>query len=287
MKTDSLFYQLFQLFPGTLFELLGQSADNARGYQFSSVEIKQPTFRIDGVLRPEIDSPEATIYFEETQMQLDEEFYWRFYSEIFLYLKQEKPAANWHAIVLFASRSQDPGIPQQFAVLTSLLSVLYLDDIEKMRGQTPGFEILKLIVESKERAKEHASGLVRKLGEEPGGLQGNRRIIELVVTVLTYKFPEMTREEFEAMYQLQDLKQSAFYQEALQEGELKGKREGVQEGVRKGERKGKREGKREGKLEAVPLLVKAGVSIETIAKDLGLEVDLVQKAARKRARKAK
>ena len=295
MKTDSLFYQLFQILPGTLFELIGQSADNARGYEFASVEIKQPTFRIDGLFKPTVDSPDGTIYFQEAQIQRDDGFYWRLFAEIFLCLEQERPAANWLAVVLFPTRAADPGIPQQFAELTPRLTVLYLDDLQKTQDGSAGLEILKLIVESAGKARKRGKRLLKRFREEPGTLQENRRIIELVETVLVYKFPKMTREEFEAMYQLQDLKKTVIYQEALQEGrlegeregKLKGKRQGKREGKLEGKREGKLEGKREGKLEAVPLLVRSGLSVETIAKDLGLDVDAVRNAAQEEGKEAK
>lgn len=40
MKTDTIFYQLFQTFPNILFELLGQPASEALEYRFDSQEIK-------------------------------------------------------------------------------------------------------------------------------------------------------------------------------------------------------------------------------------------------------
>jgi len=52
MKSDTLFYHLFQEFPGIFFELIGRKGQEAEGYSFASVEIKQPTFRIDGAFYP-------------------------------------------------------------------------------------------------------------------------------------------------------------------------------------------------------------------------------------------
>lgn len=49
MKTDSIFYRLFQEFPQFFFELLGANPDLARNYEFTSQEIKQLAFRIDGL----------------------------------------------------------------------------------------------------------------------------------------------------------------------------------------------------------------------------------------------
>ncbi|ACK66847.1 conserved hypothetical protein [Rippkaea orientalis PCC 8801] len=52
MKTDSIFYQLFQTLPGCLFDLLNLPSDIVNDYQLSSVEVKQLAFRIDGVFLP-------------------------------------------------------------------------------------------------------------------------------------------------------------------------------------------------------------------------------------------
>lgn len=58
MKTDTLFYRLFQAFPSIFFELIDRSPQEAAVYQFSSVEVKQLAFRIDGVFLPSTDAPE-------------------------------------------------------------------------------------------------------------------------------------------------------------------------------------------------------------------------------------
>jgi len=47
MKTDSLFYRLFQIRPQILFELLSDSSQPVSDYEFTSVEVKQLAFRID------------------------------------------------------------------------------------------------------------------------------------------------------------------------------------------------------------------------------------------------
>jgi predicted transposase YdaD len=52
MKTASLFYRLFQTAPQLLFDLLDRPTDQAAYYQFTSEELKQTAFRIDGIFRP-------------------------------------------------------------------------------------------------------------------------------------------------------------------------------------------------------------------------------------------
>lgn len=52
MKTDTLFYQLFQEFPSIFFELISQPVTQAHVYQFTSIELKQVAFRTDGLFLP-------------------------------------------------------------------------------------------------------------------------------------------------------------------------------------------------------------------------------------------
>ena len=87
MKTDSLFYRLFQRMPGLALELAGLDYD-AEGYVFRSEEIKQTAFRLDGILVPPANDPSRPYVFAEVQFQPDDGFYARFFSEIFLYLRQ-------------------------------------------------------------------------------------------------------------------------------------------------------------------------------------------------------
>jgi predicted transposase YdaD len=47
-----------------------------------------------------------------------------------------------------------------------------------------------------------------------------------VERIVVYKFPQKSREEIEAMFELSDLKQTRVYQEALAEGEAKGEVKG-------------------------------------------------------------
>ncbi|MDB9434358.1 DUF2887 domain-containing protein [Microcystis aeruginosa CS-552/01] len=82
MKTDTIFYQLLQTFPGLIFELLGESTQKAENYQFSSREIKELARRFDGIFFPTTAAPELIIYFVEVQFQDKSDFYWRFLTEI-------------------------------------------------------------------------------------------------------------------------------------------------------------------------------------------------------------
>ncbi len=88
MKTDTIFYRLFQSFPSIFFELIQLPVTETDNYSFDSVEVKQLSFRIDGVFLPENNNPDTPIYFCEVQFQKDDNFYSRFFAEIFLYLSK-------------------------------------------------------------------------------------------------------------------------------------------------------------------------------------------------------
>ena len=63
MKTDSLFYRLFQTVPQLLFDLLDRPSDRAAHYQFTSEELKQTAFRLDGIFRPPDNQPTWPLFF--------------------------------------------------------------------------------------------------------------------------------------------------------------------------------------------------------------------------------
>ncbi|WP_370566899.1 DUF2887 domain-containing protein [Dolichospermum sp. LEGE 00246] len=70
--------------------MIGNSHQLAELYQFSSVEVKQTALRIDGVFLPN-QNTDNPIYFLEVQFQSDKDLYHRLFSEIFLYIRQNKP----------------------------------------------------------------------------------------------------------------------------------------------------------------------------------------------------
>jgi predicted transposase/invertase (TIGR01784 family) len=82
MKTDSLFYRIFQTLPEIFFTLTGFGY-SAQDYEFQAVEIKQTAFRLDGVFKPLHAHSNLPTIFVEVQFQPDEKFYSRFFSEIF------------------------------------------------------------------------------------------------------------------------------------------------------------------------------------------------------------
>ena len=260
MKTDSIFYRFFQELPGIFFELIGNTPETANNYQFSSVEIKQTAFRIDGIFLP-ARGDENPIYFVEVQFQPDPDFYSRFLTEIFLYLRQNKPQNDWCAVVIYPSRSVDTGNIRHYREFFASQRVrrVYLNELGEASEQSIGIGTIRLVILPEARAVEQARILIERVRQEIADEFVKEEYLQLIETIIFYKLPNMSREEIAAMFGMSELKQTRVYQEALQEG--------------------KREGQLEAKLEAVPRFLALGLSMEQVAEALGLEVEQVRQAA--------
>ncbi|MEH2217876.1 MULTISPECIES: Rpn family recombination-promoting nuclease/putative transposase [unclassified Nostoc] len=73
------------------------------------------------------------------------------------------------------------------------------------------------------------------------------------------------------MFELNDLRQTRFFQDVFEEGKKEGRQEVFEEA--------KQEGKQEAKLEVIPHLLAFGFSIEQIAQALGFDEQVVRQAA--------
>ncbi|AFY43301.1 Rpn family recombination-promoting nuclease/putative transposase [Nostoc sp. PCC 7107] len=260
MKTDSIFYRLFQELPAIFFELIGNPHEIANIYQFASVEIKQTAFRIDGVFLPTQDEA-SPIYFVEVQFQPDADIYLRLISEIALYLRQNKPKNPWRGVVIYPSRDIDIGDKEHFIELfqSERISILYLNELGTAASLPLGIATIKLVIEGEDTAINTARELINRTQQAVNLQLPQKQLLELIETILVYKFPQMSREEIEAMFGLSELKQTRVYQEAKEEGEQKAK------------------------LEAVPKLLALGLTLEQIAQALDLDVTQVQQVAQQKS----
>lgn len=118
---------------------------------------------------------------------------------------------------------------------------------------------MQLIGVKQEVTPLKARQLIQRAKEEASDVLSEEKILELIETIFVYKFPDKSREEIENMLGLSKLKQTKVYQEALEEG--------------------RQEGELRGKLAAVPLLLKAGMTVEQIAQELGLDINAVKQVA--------
>lgn len=249
MKTDTIFYRLFQSFPSIFFELINQSPETAIDYQFSSVEVKQLAFRIDGVFLPKNNAVSPPIYFVEVQFQPDKKFYSRFFTEIFLYLDKTELPNNWRGVVVYPNRNIDTADTERYIELLTSERVrcIYLDELDSAE-QSIGIDTVKLVIESESTVGTKARELINLARQQIADEFSQREILQLIETIIIYKFPQKSRKEIEQMLGLTELKQTKVYQEA----------------------------KEEGKLEAVPFMLSLGATVEQISEALGLDIEQVR-----------
>ncbi|MBD2185792.1 Rpn family recombination-promoting nuclease/putative transposase [Planktothrix sp. FACHB-1355] len=285
MKTDTIFYQLFKEFPNIFFELIGKPDANINAYEFIAPEIKQQSFRIDGLFATLEQFPTEPLYFVEIQSYKDEEFYERLFGEIFVYFRQYRPPnSDWYTIVIYERRSYEtPVHPRYRTLVEKHLRCFYLDEIEAVSQDSLGIGILKLIVETPTNTTSRAKELINKATVELTDTIIQRQVLEFIETVVVYKFPNLGREEIEAMLGLNLLRQTRVYQEAREEGLAEGRQEGLAEGRQEGLAEGIEEGKLQTKLEMIPLLLDLGLSIQEVAVRLQLDEEAVRKVVENRS----
>jgi predicted transposase/invertase (TIGR01784 family) len=236
MHTDTPFYRLFQERPALVFELAGLPVPADLDYRLHAEEVKQTAFRLDGVLRPEAGRDDLPLVFVETQFQHRANFYARWFASIFLYLfRHPGITRSWRAVVVFPDHATDSGTlaPYEPLLNCGLLHRVYLADL--LDDPAPGFgtRLARLVVMEPAIMVAEARALLAEPG--PEDLRANT--LDLIETILVYKFPKLSRDEIRTMLHLPqtELKKTRFYQEVFHEGHQEGREEGREEGRQQGE----------------------------------------------------
>lgn len=227
MRRDSIFYKLFQQSPTLLFELLADPPENTASYRFDSVAVKEPKFEIDGVfLPPEADR--GVVYFCEVQFQKDERLYERLFGESFLYFYRNRERfSDWQAVIIYPSRNieQSNSHSYRFLIGSNQVHRVYLNELGEIRQLPTGIALMVLTTLEEDASLAEAQHLLMKSGQESDP-EASRAIIELVTTIIVYKFARLSRSEVEAMLGL-SLQETRVYQEAKEEGREEGREEGT------------------------------------------------------------
>ncbi|MCL6750897.1 Rpn family recombination-promoting nuclease/putative transposase [Nostoc sp. CCCryo 231-06] len=220
---------------------------------------------IDGVFIPTSETTNQPLYFVEVQFQLDSTFYRRFFAEVFLYLRQNESVNFWRAVVIYPQRSLDPSdrLPYELLLDSSQVQRIYLDELDPGENSLQ-VAIVKLILEREETAVDKGRELILQARQQLAHEATTKQIVELIETILLYKFTRFSREELAEMLGIDDeLKKTRMYQSI--------KEDGLEEG--------RQEGRQEAKLEAIPRLLGLGLSVEQVAVALDLTVAQVQQTA--------
>ncbi|PZU91256.1 MAG: hypothetical protein DCE90_19830, partial [Pseudanabaena sp.] len=179
--------------------------------------------------------------------QQKDDFYWEYLSEIYLYLNQYRPQQEWQAIAIFARRSYEPEPRSHVQEMLDCQRIrrVYLEDLLERETDSFAIGIIQLILSSESQAVTKARQLGERI-EQESDTEIQEQVLELIETVLVYKFPKLGRQEIEAMFTYSDLKQTRVYQEAREEGEQRGEERGEQRGLKLGEQRGLKLGEERG-----------------------------------------
>jgi len=221
MKTDPLFYELFQAAPQTFFELL--QIQPPCPYRFESITVKASEKRIDGVLEPEMVG--QTIYFLEVQAFPDNVIYWRAMREVSTYFEQRPKLKGtpWQAIILWLNKDDDPGFNMLSLLARKpkprLVSVDLLQLLNKLDEHSLVLNVLRpLLVDSELEVRQNVVKWVDSIRQTPNLDQyTEERLISVLSQMIEEKFKTLNYKELSEMLRLTPFRETASYQEALKE----------------------------------------------------------------------
>ena len=239
MRRDTIFYKLFQQYPSLLFQLLENPPENADSYRFDSVAIKEPKFEIDGVFLPPENENPGIVYFCEVQFQKDEILYERVVAESSLYFYRNRARfSDWEAVIIYPSRNieQSNIYPLRAFLNSDQVHRVYLDELGDIHQLPTWVGVMILTTLEESQAPEAARYLLTKTKEEIPS-SSNSVIIEMITTIMMYKFENLNRQEVESMLGI-TLKQTRVYQEIKEEGREEGLEQGLEQGLKAGRKEG-------------------------------------------------
>jgi predicted transposase/invertase (TIGR01784 family) len=219
MRRDTIFYQLFLQSPALLFDLIPGPPADANEYVFRSIEVKETSFRIDGVFLP--PTPGGLIFFCEAQFQPDATLYERLVSEIGIYaFRYRDEFRDWRALVIYPSRSTEQSRLEtvQDLIDSGRITRIYLDELAETEDSSVGIRLMLLTTLSQQQLVETAKTIIAQTQDSPDA----RAIMGMVSTIVVYKFNNLSRAEVEAMLGI-ELQQTRVYQEAREEGREEGR----------------------------------------------------------------
>jgi predicted transposase/invertase (TIGR01784 family) len=255
MKTDIIFYELIKELPQLFFDLIGRPDTNPNIYTFTAPEIKQQSFRLDGLFSTAEGFENEPLYFVELQTYKDEEFYERLFGEIFVYFRQYKPAnPDWYAIVIYDRRIHETLPHPRYRVLVEQhLRCIYLNELSVSAGDSLGIGIAKLFIESPTKATSLAQQLITQARATLPDENLQKKVLAFIQAIVFYKFPNLTVEEIEAMLNLDEFRNTRLYESILAKTEV------------------------ETKLKLVSKCLERGMSIQEISELLELDVETIRK----------
>jgi predicted transposase YdaD len=221
MKTDTLFYELFQIAPQTFFELIQVSQPCP--YRFESITVKASEKRIDGVLEPAFEG--QPIYFLEVQGFPDEVIYFRILREVMTYFEQRPKLKDndWQAAVFWLNKSNDPGIGTLRLLARKptprLLSLHLIPLLEKLPETSLSLNVLRpLLAKNEVEIRQNVIQWAENIRQaENLDSAAEEKLIAVMSQLIEQKFRSLSYKELSQMLQLRPLSETISGQELIKE----------------------------------------------------------------------
>jgi predicted transposase YdaD len=147
-------------------------------------------------------------------------------SEISIYTYRHRSSfSDWRAVVIYPSRSLEQlnkSVVREMLASGRIIPI-YLDELETGEDLPTGLNLMLLTILEGDEAKVEA----RRMIQQSRPVNDGRVIIDLISTIMVYKFNNLTRDEVNEMLGIK-LEQTRVYQDAKADGKIEGKIEGEQ-----------------------------------------------------------
>ncbi len=220
MKTDPLFYELFQTRPQIFFELAQITPPCP--YRFESVTVKSAEKRIDGVLYPTVEN--QPLYFVEVQAAPDKQMYWRTSREVSTFFEQ-RPAlqdTEWFAYVIWLDGNDDKGVKKTHIYdeqkKQRILSIHLIDILKKLPANSLALNVLRpLLVDTEQEVRQNITTWVEQIHQADLSPEAEQRLLMVMSQLIEEKFKILNYKELCKMLNLTPFTETSSFQEAFQE----------------------------------------------------------------------
>ena len=155
----------------------------------------------------------------EQLSKTDEQLYERLFAESSLYFYRNRARfSDWQAVIIYPSRNieQSEINPHRSLLNGGQVHRVYLNELGDIRQLPLWVALMVLTTVEEEQAPEAARYLLSRTSQEVTE-QASRAIIEMITTIMVYKFEQLSRREVESMLDI-TLKQTRVYREIKEEG---------------------------------------------------------------------
>jgi predicted transposase YdaD len=221
MKTDPLFYELFQAAPQTFFELVQITPSCL--YRFESITVKTSEKRIDGVLEPA--DPSQPFYFLEVQAFPDSTIYWRVLREVSTFFEQRPHLKDqeWQASVLWLDKKDDPSVGTLRSLTTPpnarLVSLDLLQLLKELPETSLALNVLRpLLANNEDEVRRSVVQWVENIHQattQDANLE--ERLFSVFSQMIEQKFATLNYEELSHMLRLTPFRETDSVKKVLKE----------------------------------------------------------------------